>query len=342
MRRTLGFIAVALGAFLIAAAPLVKWYLAPRATRIPLDQYSVSTSVSDGQSVVLDKGKLLIRKGLTLTNRQVVQGTGGGDGRTAVWESLTRLADADGALVSATKEKVALDRVSAMAVRCCDEQLDGVATEYQGLTFKFPFDTGRHDYPFFDTDTKRAWPMVYAGEEHALGLTLYHFVQTVPATDVETLEAPKSLLGLPGEGSQAVHRYYQNVTDVLVEPVTGIIVRRVAPGADPAGRLRLVAVDRRRRRRHLYRGHPEELCRPGQGDPAAVRPGALDRAPRRVVAGAGAAARRPGPDRGRAGRSRGLEPARQGRSGRGTGASGDRRSRRGRPPDGRRGGAFRA
>jgi hypothetical protein len=226
MRRTLGLIAVAVGAFLLVAAPLVKWYLAPRATKVPLDQYSVSESVSDGKSVVLDKGNLKIRSGLTLTNRQVVQGDSeAGNGTTAVWDSLVKLADSDGTMVDASSERVAFDRVSGLAVDCCGQAYNGVELRHEGLSFKFPFDTERITYPFFDPDTRKAWPMEYQGEESLFGLTLYHFQQKIPATDVETLGAPLSLLGQPGEGSISVRRYYENVTDVLVEPATGIIVK---------------------------------------------------------------------------------------------------------------------
>jgi Porin PorA len=226
MRRTLGFISIGIGVFLLVAAPLVKWYLAPRAARIPLDEHSVTTSVSDGQSLALDQGTLRIRTGLTLTNRLIVQGDGpAGSGRVAVWDSLTRLTDADGTMIAASKERTARDRLTGAAVNCCEEQLDGVPVKHQGLTFTFPFDTRQQTYSFWDAETQRAWPIDFKGVENAFGLSLYHFTQTVPATDVQTLEAPLSLLSRPGEGSATVHRYYENVVDLLVEPTTGIIVR---------------------------------------------------------------------------------------------------------------------
>jgi len=226
MRHKVGLVTVALGVFMLVAAPLVKWYLAPRTARAPMDQHSVTQAVSDGKSVVLDKATLKIRTGLTLLNRQVVQGIGGsGSSKVATWKTLSRLTDADGAMISATSGQVALDRVSGLAVNCCNEQLDGQQVRHEGLTFKFPFDTGKVSYPFYDGDTKRAWPMRFIGTQNTLGVSVYHFRQTIPATDVETLEAPFGLLGQPGEGSTVVHRYYENVTDVLVEPTTGIIVR---------------------------------------------------------------------------------------------------------------------
>jgi hypothetical protein len=226
MRRILGFIAIAIGVFLLVAAPLVKWYLAPRAARIPLDEHSVTTSVSDGQSLVLDQGTLRIRTGLTLQSKLIVQGDGpAGSGKVAVWDTLTRLTDADGTMITAAKERTALDRVTGMAVTCCQEQLDGNPVKHQGLTYTFPVSTRQQSYPFWDGETQRAWPIDFKGVESAFGLSLYHFTQTVPATDVETLEAPLSLLNKPGEGSTSVHRYYENVVDVLVEPTTGVVVR---------------------------------------------------------------------------------------------------------------------
>src|SRR3954452_12890997 len=131
MRRTLGFISIGIGVFLLVAAPLVKWYLAPRAARIPLDEHSVTTSVSDGQSLALDQGTLRIRTGLTLTNRLNVQGDGpAGSGQVAVWDSLTRLTDADGTMIAASKERTARDRLTGAAVNCCEEQLDGVPVKH--------------------------------------------------------------------------------------------------------------------------------------------------------------------------------------------------------------------
>jgi Porin PorA len=225
MRRAMGLALVALGAFAIVIGLMSRWYLAPHATKAPLEESTVVDAVSDGNSSILDKGTLTMRHGVTLTTHRRIQGDrpAGTDG-VAVWNQFSYTQDADGKLVQATLDRMPFDRVSGMLLNCCGAATEGKPVTRSGLYFKFPFDTRRVDYPFFDEDTGHAWPAVYRGEEERLGLTLYTFRMQVPATDLETIDVPPSLVNRPGGGSVTVHRYVESTTDLGVEPVTGSII----------------------------------------------------------------------------------------------------------------------
>ncbi|HEY6793626.1 MAG TPA: DUF3068 domain-containing protein [Kineosporiaceae bacterium] len=225
MRRAMGLALVALGAFAIVIGLMSKWYLAPRVAKAPLEVSTVVDAVSDGNSSILDKGSLKMRHGVTLTTHRRIQGDRpAGNDNIAVWNQFSYTEDADGKLIQATLDRMPFDRVSGMLQNCCGAAVDGKPATRNGLYFTFPMGTQRIAYPFFDEDTDRAWPAVYQGEQAKFGLTLYTFRQQVPATRVETIDVPPSLINRPGAGSVTVHRYVESVTDLAVEPVTGTIV----------------------------------------------------------------------------------------------------------------------
>ena len=70
----------------------------------------------------------------------------------AVWDSFNSTVDvADNGVITATQERIALDRVTGQSVSCCGEN-----PAHQGLTLKFPFDTGKQTYQFWDGPAQRA------------------------------------------------------------------------------------------------------------------------------------------------------------------------------------------
>ncbi len=226
MRRIAALVLIGLGVFLLVLAPMVKWYLEPRAAKAPLDRDSTSVATSAGDSTVLDAGTLTIRKGLTLTAfRQVRGDVAAGSSSHAVWDEFLRVTDESNNRINVTTDRVAFDRVTAMAVNCCGEMVDGDTTaRHDGLSYKFPFGTQHADYPYFDGTLKRSFPMVYQGEETRDHLTVYHFKQIIQPASVESLSVPPALVGLTGSSAMDVNRFYANARDVWVEPSTGIIV----------------------------------------------------------------------------------------------------------------------
>jgi hypothetical protein len=230
MRRTAGLVLVGAGVFLLVLTLMLKVYAEPRIVRAPLDQATGTSSVSDGNSRVLDRGTLTVREGLTLTARREVVGLreaaeASGRADVAVWKTGNTVLGPDKETISVTRETVAFDRRTGQAVACCGEELNGdTAVKHEGLLFKFPFETAKQDYPFWDSTAKKASTARFVGEETRQGLTTYHFVHEVPETELSTVQVPPSLVGRTGDQLIPATTVYTNTRELWVEPVSGIIV----------------------------------------------------------------------------------------------------------------------
>lgn len=114
----------------------------------------------------------------------------------------------DARLVDAGTNVFATDRVSALAVPDY-EGLPLGTPPVEGLQNKWPFDSEKKTYPFWDGTAGAAVPAVYDREETLLGVDTY--VYRVEVTDV------------PIQIGEGIHGTYDNVTEVWVEPKTGAI-----------------------------------------------------------------------------------------------------------------------
>jgi len=225
MRRAVGYVLVGLGAFLIVAAPLLKWYAAPQLIKAPLDQYSTTVSQANG-ATFLDISTLSVLTGQQLTASRTVRGdVAAGNSDVAVWDVFVRVAAAENKLVTATTDRVAFDRRTSEAVNCCGEHVNGdKSVRHQGIEYKFPFGAKKQTYQYFDTTLRGATPMEYQGEEELAELDVYRYVQRIEPTKIAELDAPGVLLGRP-EPAVASDRFYSNTRTVWVEPVSGVVVK---------------------------------------------------------------------------------------------------------------------
>ncbi len=100
----------------------------------------------------------------------------------------------DNGLLLAMVDTVTLDRKTALAVssdtnpggavqkpRSIEDENPptNVALPHEGLAYRFPFDTEKKTYPFFDPIAQKAYDANYDGEEDVNGLTTYRFTQNV-------------------------------------------------------------------------------------------------------------------------------------------------------------------
>ena len=123
-------------------------------------------------------------------------------------------------MITATQERIALDRVTGQSLQCCGEN-----PRHQGLTLKFPFDTAKTTYQFWDGPAQRALPAAFTRTEQLNGVTVYRFEQRIDQLDVGDQEIPGTLAGEPGTPSVQTDIIYSNVKTLWVEPATGIIVK---------------------------------------------------------------------------------------------------------------------
>jgi DUF3068 family protein len=224
LRRTVGLVLLALGVAFLVLGPLLRFYADPRLAKAPLDQYS--TTVSEAPNATfLDVGKLQVRTGETLTATRTVRGdVAAGNADRVVYDVFVRVEDADKNLVTATTDRVALDRRTSLAQSCCGESLNGQPAKHQGIEYKFPFGVQKKTYQYFDTTLGKASDMKYLKSEDVAGLNTYKFEQRIEPTQIAELEVPGTLIGR-SESSVPVQRFYSNTRTVWVEPKTGAIVK---------------------------------------------------------------------------------------------------------------------
>jgi hypothetical protein len=245
MRRVAGLLLLTLGVFAVGLGLLLRFYIHSALGVAPLDPANTTVAKGTGMTVFYP-GDLKQRTDATVTATRQVRGTLaapevkiGGD--VALWHVGLVLEDEDGNLVNATDERVCVDRRTAMSVAKCSEQSINQDTNVQhtGLAYKFPFNTQKHDYPFFDVTLRGSTPpMHFDAEDVVNGLPVYRFVQSIPATKIADVQVPGNLVNGDATAVVTAGQYYQNVRTVWVEPYSGIIVkgqeqvRQVLRGSD--------------------------------------------------------------------------------------------------------------
>jgi hypothetical protein len=97
---------------------------------------------------------------------------------------------------------------------------------HEGLVLKFPFGTEKKTYKFWDTTTRKAFPIQYKSSTKLYGLPVYVFEQQVPKQDLPTpVKVPGSLVGVQSNDLVAAQRTYQNTRTLWIEPITGAIIK---------------------------------------------------------------------------------------------------------------------
>jgi hypothetical protein len=223
MRRFLGPVLLGLGVFLLVLAGMLRFYVADRVVVTPIDQYA--QTVAPGPGTYLDPAVLQERSGDLVATRTLKADVAASNKDTAVWDVSVVLATAaDGSFVRASLDRVATDRRTGEAVNCCGEAVDSAPTRHTGVSYKFPFDTQKKDYAWWDPNSKQSPAAKFVSEDKVQGLTTYKFIQQIPPTQIQTQEVPGSLVGETAPSVQAPV-YYSTVRTVWVEPKTGVIVK---------------------------------------------------------------------------------------------------------------------
>jgi hypothetical protein len=222
MARRVGFVLVFVGLFLLFFGLFERFYAYPRLKKAPLDQYSSPVATGTGTYFNRSPDKLAEVTGAQLMNKRIVRGdVAAGTDEVAVWDSFNSTIDtADQGVITATQERIALDRVTAQSVQCCGEN-----PRHQGLTLKFPFDTEKTTYQFWDGPAQRALPAAFTRTETLNGVGVYRFEQRIGPLDVGDQEIPGTLAGEPDTPSVQTNIVYTNLKTLWVEPATGIIVK---------------------------------------------------------------------------------------------------------------------
>ncbi|HEX6856360.1 MAG TPA: DUF3068 domain-containing protein [Streptosporangiaceae bacterium] len=219
-----GLILAGLGAFLIAAAVLMKAYLPGQVLKIPLHEYLVTQLVGHDVSY-FSAAKVKPVTGATMVVTATVKSDdSAGNSSTSVWNQFTYLYDTtDHQRFSMSLRRLAFDRRTAELVQCCGASIDGnTHVRQSGLAgFLWPIGTGQHSYQIFDPAMNRAATARYAGTATVGGISVYKFVEKVTGAQAGTQKLPANLVGLPGNKDVTLPETYTATNTFFVDPVTG-------------------------------------------------------------------------------------------------------------------------
>ncbi|MFD7661598.1 DUF3068 domain-containing protein [Streptomyces sp. NPDC059788] len=232
MRKTaspFSLVLLGVGVFLLVLAPMLAWYVTPRAQRTPVD--IDATTVFTGTGSYFDTGTLRTRNRQKITITRHVLGDVPESERSgrAVWDVSTtvdtpvtlELRDPRKAF-QWTLERWVTDRRTNAPVHCCEE----APTRFEGDAYlKFPFDVQRRTYRWWDATLGAAVPLRFAGTKHVQGYEGYRFTGTVEPTRTGSRQVPGRLVGRPRQGQVQAEEWYANSgIELVVDQRTGRII----------------------------------------------------------------------------------------------------------------------
>ncbi|MDQ0760524.1 DUF3068 domain-containing protein [Streptomyces canus] len=232
MRRTaspISLILLGLGTFLLVLAPLLAWYVTPRAALNPIniDQ----TAVYRGTGSVFDTEQVKTVPDQRITVTQRVRGNVEDSERSdgaAVWD-VTTTVDTDKSLPASdphdalefVPHRWVMDRKTTKPVHCCGEKpyIEGEAY------LKFPFDVQRRSYQWWDNSLGSTVTLRYQGTKKVQGYTGYRFTGTVAPAKVGTRLVPGTIVDEPGRPQVLAEEWYSNHgIELVVDQRTGRVV----------------------------------------------------------------------------------------------------------------------
>ena len=214
-----GWVLVFLGAFLLTAAFLCAFWAPAQVERVPLDVDTTTYLKGEADKLNIATGELEHHPVKVTSVTRVDPKLSDGD--IAVWVNTTCvnidtnnppdcLSEDDPRMITDTIEKFATDRHTGVAVN--DASYIRTDTKYEGLVNKFPFNTEKKTYQYWDGLTEKAVPATYTGTETIQGLQVYRFDTAIRDASIEL-----------GPGIKGIY----NLTKTMwVEPRTGAIINQ--------------------------------------------------------------------------------------------------------------------
>ncbi len=219
MRKNIGYAVAFIGALLLFIGILAQVYAADRVKKAPIDT-DVQTRLAGTAESGADATEFPI-KVLSTTKAD----SEASDDDVVVYQTSSCVVRDEGdvpdcvstedpqeRLISASTDEFATNRRTGIAVNDPD-YLSASAVPHQGLVNKFPFDSEKKTYPYWNGTVGDTVDMVYDRTEEIDGLEVYVYKSSVEDFPIEITE------GLNGT--------YSSTTEVFVEPATGAIVDQV-------------------------------------------------------------------------------------------------------------------
>jgi uncharacterized membrane protein len=254
MRRIVGYVLVGLGVALLVLGVAARVAIYPALAKAPAtypsaDDVKAGTDPAAGVqestgnvNVFVARndtdGKPLVgvRK-LDVTARRTTQSVtpSASVGQDVYWKTQvdTTSAELGGPPLNTTREGVCFDRVTGEAATGCllkgyradNGRVDQI-DEREGLFFKFPFDTQKTTYRFWDGLSGKAYDAAFDGTDTIDGMGVYRFVQHIDSVLLRSQDVPGVVFGgAPSSPAVTAEDRYSNTRTLWVEPETGTIIK---------------------------------------------------------------------------------------------------------------------
>lgn len=231
---TLALVLLGLGTFLLVLAPMLAWYVEPRAAVNPID--IDTTAVYTGTGAYFDASEVQTVFDQRITITQQVRGDVADSEHSgrAVWD-VTTTVDTDKTLPAADPHDAleffpnrwVTDRKTNRPVHCCQENPYFAGDAY----LKFPFDVQKHAYRWWDNSLGAPITLTYRGTKKVQGYTGYRFTGTVAPTKIGTRLVPGGIVDRPGSSQVLAEEWYSNHgIELVVDQRTGrVLYAQVGP-----------------------------------------------------------------------------------------------------------------
>lgn len=225
-----------LGAFLLTLGLALKFYTYDKLAVVPLDQ-NTRLFITDDNATFFDADNVAPGSGPIQATVTVI-----GDPDLAKEVSdelgvnaavLTKGQDTDNNGEAPPMDfyegTFAIDRFTGEALDWSGATEKGEPQTFEGQIIKFPFNTQKKTYQYWDGTIGAPMDMEYKGTEKVEGtdgsIETYRFEGYVPETVFGTREVPRGIFGLEDTGSVEVNRTYENNRTIWVEPETGVMIK---------------------------------------------------------------------------------------------------------------------
>ncbi|MHA4814328.1 DUF3068 domain-containing protein [Streptomyces aculeolatus] len=234
----LSLILLGLGVFLLVLAPMLAFYVEPRAKLNPVDIESTTRYEGTGTFYDTDAQKERDNQELTIV-RRVLGDVAASDDDTAVWDAataidtpLTRKVDDPRRAFQFTTERWVMDRETNAPEHCCGEDTGVDGKRFGGDAYlKFPFDVEKRTYRWWDSTAQDTVALEYAGEKKIQGYTGLAFTGEIEPVKTGTRQVPGVMVGLPDKDQVFADEWYANEKiELVADERTGrIIYASIAP-----------------------------------------------------------------------------------------------------------------
>ena len=259
-----------LGAALLIAALLLSTYTKGKIAKVPLDIDTTLVGEGTGRAfdpASLNEPRFVVNDNVPIALQQQISVESPSDADIVTMQVGSTLRRTDkqqeNGLLLALVDTVTMDRKTALAVSSDtypgsvqrprsieDNSPPAIAPlPHEGLSYRFPFDTEKKTYPYFDPIAQKAYDANYDGEEDVNGMTTYRFTQNVGYDGSDKLVDPVKYASLYDDEADAVvkaraelwfgprgtdeenneviemTRYYAAQRTFWVDPVSGTIVK---------------------------------------------------------------------------------------------------------------------